>query len=162
MITNLNLWHRIIFFSIWNILLHSISLPLSSFEGFLCGPAGKEYAYNAVWSLGWDNPLEKGKATHSSVLAWRIYTVHGVTKSRTRLSIFQFNFASVSSFEISLGNPGCFYPGALLSQHMFPLPLWWEEQGEGACDSSELFQKWLMTSDHISLARTSHIVPPNF
>ena len=22
--------------------------------------------------LGWDNPLEKGKATHSSILAWRI------------------------------------------------------------------------------------------
>ena len=31
----------------------------------------------AVWetwvqSLGWKNPLEKGKATHSSILAWRI------------------------------------------------------------------------------------------
>ena len=25
-----------------------------------------------VWSLGWEDPLEKGKATHSSVLAWRI------------------------------------------------------------------------------------------
>ena len=25
-----------------------------------------------VWSLGWDDPLEKGKATHSSILAWRI------------------------------------------------------------------------------------------
>ena len=25
-----------------------------------------------VWSLGWDYPLEKGMATHSSVLAWRI------------------------------------------------------------------------------------------
>ena len=25
-----------------------------------------------VRSLGWDDPLEKGKATHSSVLAWRI------------------------------------------------------------------------------------------
>ena len=31
----------------------------------------------AVWetcvrSLGWEDPLEKGKATHSSILAWRI------------------------------------------------------------------------------------------
>ena len=31
----------------------------------------------AVWetwipSLGWENPLEEGKATHSSILAWRI------------------------------------------------------------------------------------------
>ena len=25
-----------------------------------------------VQSLGWEDPLEKGKATHSSVLAWRI------------------------------------------------------------------------------------------
>ena len=25
-----------------------------------------------VWSLGWEDPLEKGTATHSSVLAWRI------------------------------------------------------------------------------------------
>ena len=25
-----------------------------------------------VWSLGWEDPLEKGKAAHSSVLAWRI------------------------------------------------------------------------------------------
>ena len=25
-----------------------------------------------VRSLGWENPLEKGKAMHSSILAWRI------------------------------------------------------------------------------------------
>ena len=25
-----------------------------------------------VWSLGWENPLEEGMATHSSILAWRI------------------------------------------------------------------------------------------
>ena len=25
-----------------------------------------------VRSLGWEGPLEKGKATHSSILAWRI------------------------------------------------------------------------------------------
>ena len=25
-----------------------------------------------VWSLGWENALEKGKATHSGILAWRI------------------------------------------------------------------------------------------
>ena len=47
-----------------------------------------------VWSLGWEDPLEKGIATHSSILAWRIpmdrgawrATVHGVTKSWTWLS----------------------------------------------------------------------------
>jgi len=25
-----------------------------------------------VQSLGWEDPLEKGKATHCSILAWRI------------------------------------------------------------------------------------------
>ena len=36
-----------------------------------------------VLSLGWEDPLEKGKATHSSILAWRIpwTVVHGVAKS---------------------------------------------------------------------------------
>ena len=42
-----------------------------------------------VQFLGQEDPLEKGKATHSSILAWRIpWTVHGVAKSRTRLSDF--------------------------------------------------------------------------
>ena len=36
-----------------------------------------------VWSLGWEDSLEKRKATHSSTLAWRIpWTDHGVPKSR--------------------------------------------------------------------------------
>ena len=42
-----------------------------------------------VRSLGWEDLLEKGKATHSSILAWRIL-VHGVAKSWTRLSDFHF------------------------------------------------------------------------
>ena len=37
-----------------------------------------------VRSLGWEDPLEKGMATHFSILAWKIpWTVHGVTKGRT-------------------------------------------------------------------------------
>ena len=47
-----------------------------------------------VRSLGWEDPLEEGTATHSSVLAWRIpmdrgaweATVHGVRESLTQLS----------------------------------------------------------------------------
>ena len=47
-----------------------------------------------VQSLGWEDPLEEGMTTHSSILAWRIpmdrgawrATVHGVKKSQTRLS----------------------------------------------------------------------------
>ena len=39
------------------------------------GSDGKQSACNAggwVQFLGWEDPLKKGKATHSSVLAWRI------------------------------------------------------------------------------------------
>ena len=40
-----------------------------------------------VQSLSWEAALVKGKANHSSILAWRIpWTVHGVAKSWTRLS----------------------------------------------------------------------------
>ena len=44
-----------------------------------------------VWFLGWEDPLEEGVATHSSIFAWRIpmdrgawwATVYGVAKSET-------------------------------------------------------------------------------
>ena len=38
-----------------------------------------------VQSPGWEDPLEKGKATHSGILGWRVpwTTAHGVTKSQT-------------------------------------------------------------------------------
>ena len=35
------------------------------------GSVGKEAACNAGY-LGWDDPLEEGMASHSSILAWRI------------------------------------------------------------------------------------------
>ena len=43
--------------------------------GFPGGLAGEEsIAMWEIWvqTLDWDNPLEKGKATHSSILAWKI------------------------------------------------------------------------------------------
>ena len=43
-----------------------------------------------VRSLGWEDPPEKGKATHPTILAWRIL----VTKSRTQPSDFHFHFSS--------------------------------------------------------------------
>ena len=44
-------------------------------EGFPGGSDGKESAGSTgdrVWSLGQEDPLEKGMATHSSIPAWRI------------------------------------------------------------------------------------------
>ena len=49
-----------------------------------------------VQSLGWEDPLEKGKATHSSIVVENSVDcmVHGVAKRQTRLS----NFHSLASF----------------------------------------------------------------
>ena len=59
-----------------------------------------------VQSLGWEDPLEKGKAVHSSILAWRIpWTVYGAEKSQTWLSNFHFALLSVSVFLLL-----CFLP----------------------------------------------------
>ena len=50
-----------------------------------------------VQSLGWEDPLEEGMATYSSILAWRIpwteepdRLVHGVAKSQTQLGDFHY------------------------------------------------------------------------
>ena len=60
-----------------------------------------------VRSLGWEDSLEKGKATLSSILAWRIpwtvYTSWG-QKSRTRLSDFHFLLCTL---ELREGRGGC-------------------------------------------------------
>ena len=47
-----------------------------------------------LWSLGWEDLLKKGTATHSSILAWRTpWTINGFLKSQTRLSSFHFTSA---------------------------------------------------------------------
>ena len=54
-------------------------------------------AMGETWfqSLGWEDLLEKGTATHFSILAWRIpqieesgglHTVHGVINGQTQLN----------------------------------------------------------------------------
>ena len=60
--------------------------------GCLGGSAVKDLPQEKqVQSLGWDDPLEEGMATHSSILAWGILmdrgarqaTVHWAAKSQT-------------------------------------------------------------------------------
>ena len=77
-----------------------IGYPIPSAPVFLASPVAQivknlpAMQETWVWSLGWEDPLEKGMATHSSILAWRIpmdrgawqATVHGGAKSGTRLS----------------------------------------------------------------------------
>ena len=87
-----------------------------------------------VQSLGWEDPLEKGMATHSSILAWRILwteepgelqsmglqrvrhnwvtnttPIHRVAKSRTRLS----DFTSSSNLHFIVATLCCNYLFAL-------------------------------------------------
>ena len=46
-----------------------------------------------VRSLGWDNPLEKGKATHSSILAWRIpWSIQSMGSQKVRRDCVTFTF----------------------------------------------------------------------
>ena len=68
-------------------------LPTLVFMNFPGGSVGKESTCNVgdwVWSLGWEDPLERGHGypLQYSCLekkAWRA-AAHGVTKSQTRLS----------------------------------------------------------------------------
>ena len=76
-----------------------LSTPLTSGDDdFPGGSDGKESARNVgdlCFFLTWEDPQEKGMATHSSILAWKIPWTEDrgrlgyspwVTKSRTRLS----------------------------------------------------------------------------
>ena len=65
-------------------------------KGYPGGSDGKESACNAG-DRGWEDPLEKGMAIQSSILAWGIpwteefggYSL-GVPKNRTRLSDYTY------------------------------------------------------------------------
>ena len=64
-------WKRLRILHLFNILFYQ--------HQFLVAPLVAQWVKNlpAVWetwvrSLGWEDPLKEGMATHSSILAWRI------------------------------------------------------------------------------------------
>ena len=71
-----------------NMMISIMSIISSLVAQMVMNPPAVEETW--VQSLGWEDPLEEGMATHSSILAWRIpmdrgawwATVHRVTKSR--------------------------------------------------------------------------------
>ena len=74
-----------------------ISYPLQYFGASLVVQTVKNLpAMHETWipSLGWEDTLEEGMSTHSSILPWRVpmdrrtwwAPVHGVAKSQTRLN----------------------------------------------------------------------------
>ena len=66
-------------------------------------------AMREIWvqSLDWEDPLEKGKATHSSVVAWRIPWGREELDTTGQLSLHfcEFIFALLVSSSISVFNP---------------------------------------------------------
>ena len=80
------------------IFVHSFIHVANQQMGFPDSSVVKNPPVKETWiqSLGWEDPLEKEMATHTSILAWEKKnpmdrgawqaTVHGVAKSRTRLS----------------------------------------------------------------------------
>ena len=71
--------------------MHVNFIELQLFMGFPYVSVGKESAaMQETWvrSLDWEDPLEKEKGTHSSILA---------LKSQTRLSDFHFKFFTLYS-----------------------------------------------------------------
>ena len=60
-----------------------------------------------VWSLGWEDPLEKQMATHSSILAWRIpWTEEPGRLQPMRSQSWRLLWFSFSLFVVSEGFPG--------------------------------------------------------
>ena len=77
-----------------------------------------------VLSLGWEDPLEKGKATHSCILDWR------VPKSQTQLNDFHFQWGGLRK---GLGwwalhwcrlTPAWFQPGPCWGEKFLNQHLW--------------------------------------
>ena len=112
-------------------------LPTPVFLGFPCGSAGKESACNAgdlgsIGGLG--RSQEKGKATHSSILAWRIpWTVQFMGSQRVRhdwatfffFYSFFFNFyffisCRLITFSIVVGFVIHWHESAM-DLHVFPI-----------------------------------------
>ena len=106
-----------------------------------------------VQSLGWEDPLEKGKATHSGILSWRTpgtsprYSPWGA-KSRTRLSDLHFTFrmtgrsggptphshVSVNHGSRMIPRAECKFPGSSFLSVMMLLTLGvWSSSVWGVC-----------------------------
>ena len=86
-------------------------------------------------SLGWEDPVEKGEATHSSILAWRItWSVLSMGLQRVRhdwvtfISSFQFSHSVVSDssrpHESQHARPPCPSPTPRVRSDSRPLSQW--------------------------------------
>ena len=91
--------------------------------------------------LGWEDPLEEGMATHSSLLAWRSpidkgawqATAHGVTKSQTRLNDWAHALCSLTLFQLWMDVLWLLSPPLSVLPHLFQFVLSILREWEGLC-----------------------------
>ena len=83
-----------------------------------------------VWSLGWEDPLEKGKSTHYCILAWRIpwtedwqAIVHRVAKESTGLQRVGHNWATFTCIYFMNTNK-CMYIGMDFQKYFTDKCVW--------------------------------------
>ena len=72
---------------------------LSQHRASLVAQLVKNWAMGETWvpSVGWEYALEKGKATYSSILAWRIqWTLQSMGSQRIQLSLSQHSAAPLT------------------------------------------------------------------
>ena len=71
-----------------------------------------------VWPLGWEDPLKKGKATHSSILAWKIpWTIQSMGSQRVR-----HDWATLTSLHFT-SHPTESKSPTYIAQKAFPLSM---------------------------------------
>ena len=95
-----------------------------------------------VQSLGWEDPLEKGMATHFSILAWRIPWTEepgGLQSIGSQLTFSPFAALQTSELSLEAPSPGCFqvWPIAvflitLCGQAQSEMPWRWKVYASGA------------------------------
>ena len=98
------------------------------------GSDGKEFACNVgdLGDLGWEDPLEEGKATHCSMLAWRIRidrgtwqaAVHRFTESDTTEQLSSAQHRNGVRLLLKLGYKG--HSGLCLVLSLSDTSLWGE------------------------------------
>ena len=130
--------------------IESIWLLLPSFLGGFFGSSDSKESSSRLetWdqSLGWEDPLEEGMTTHSSILAWRIPWTEepgGLqsmgSQSQTRLSDFHFSLSTKClswdkplDFTVSLPPPGESDATSATEEQDVSHPVGWEHQATAA------------------------------
>ena len=92
---------------IWRIITFTLQLSNLTFKQNIVAQLVKNLpAMQEIWvqSLSWEDPLEKGKATYSSILAWNspLYSPWGRKESDTTEWLSLTWYANITTLSISL------------------------------------------------------------